>query len=168
MLGFLIGFASLFGLIAMLKRGRGCGRGWHGHHHGPRRRHGGRGGWRRGGPRRWLRFLYERLDTTPGQEKEIAAAVEGFVEQARSMKREARTSRDDVAKVLRDDGFDETTLGELFGRHDERVRDLQKAFADALGRVHQALDPEQRQRLAALIESGHGPDFGGPYRGGWA
>jgi Spy/CpxP family protein refolding chaperone len=168
MFGFLIGFASLVGLIAVLKGGRRrCGRGWHGggpygHRHGRHGRH----GWR-GGPRRFLRFLFEKLDTTPGQEKEISAAVEDFVEQARSLKREGRTSRDEVAELLRTESLDETILGELFGRHDERLRDLQKAFADALGRIHQALDPEQRERLAEMIESGHGPGFGGPYRG-WA
>ena len=165
MFGFLIGFASLVGLIAVLKRGRGCGRGWHGGHH--HHRHGWRGGHRGGGRRGWLRFLFQKLDTTPGQEKEIAAAVDGFVEQARELKREGKTSRDDVAKLLRTESLDEVTLGELFGRHDERLRELHKAFADALGRIHQSLDPEQRARLAELIEGGHGPGFGGPYRG-WA
>ena len=36
-------------------------------------------------------------------------------------------------------------------------------FAGALGRIHAVLDPEQRNRLAELLESG--PRFGGPYRG---
>lgn len=163
MFGFLIGFASLVGLIAVLKRGRGCGRGWHGGHH---HRHGGHGG-RHGGKRGWLRGLYRKLDTTPGQEKEIAAAVDAFVEHARTLKGEGKTSRDDIASLLRTESLDEETLGTLFGRHDERLRELHKAFADALGRIHQALDPDQREQLAALIESGHGPGFGGPYRG-WA
>lgn len=112
-----------------------------------------------------MRFLFERLDTTPGQEKEITAAVEEFVEQARALRGEGQTSRDDLAKLLRTESLDEDALGELFGRHDERLRDLQKAFADALGRVHQALGPQQREQLAEMIESRRASGFGGPYRG---
>ena len=175
MFGFIIGFLSLAGLIMVLKGGRrGCGgRGWHGSHEG-------RGGWRgrRGhhghhdhhepggkswGRRGMLRMLFERLDTTPGQEKEIAAAVDEFVGKARDLRGESRTTRDDVAKLLRTESLDENVMGELFGRHDEKLRDMQKHFADALGRIHQALDPEQRDRLAELIETGRANGFGGPY-----
>ncbi len=174
MFGFLIGFLSLAGLIVVLKRGRhgrhgcgggGCGgRGWHHGRHG----HGRWGGWHgehHGGPRGWLRFLSARLDATPGQEKEIAAAVEELFAKARELRGEAKASRDDVAKVLRNESLDETQLGELFSRHDDALRELQKAFAGALGRIHAALEPEQRARLAELIESGPRGGFGGPYRG---
>jgi hypothetical protein len=112
-----------------------------------------------------MRWLFERLDTTPGQEKEIAAAVEELVGKARSLKDEGKTTRDDVAKLLRTESLDETVMGELFGRHDDRLREMQKAFADALGRIHQALEPQQREQLALLIESERGAGFGGPYRG---
>lgn len=170
MLGFLIGIASLVGLIAVLRSGRRCGgaRGWHGGCHG---RHGGHGGHHRHGghergARGWMRWLFSRLDTTPGQEKEIARAVEDFVAEARVLEREGKASRDDVARALRAEALDENQLGELFSRHDDALRELQKAFATALGRIHAALEPEQRARLAELIESG--PRFGfGPYRG-WA
>lgn len=164
MLGFLIGFASLIGLIAVLKAGRrGCGRGWHGggwhdHHHHHHRHE-------RGSGHGWLRFLFRKLDTTPGQEKEIRAAVEELIAKAKELRGEGRTTRNDVARLLRTDSLDETVLGELFSRHDDRLRELHKAFADSLGRVHQALEPAQRETLASLLESSHGPGFGGPYRG---
>jgi hypothetical protein len=173
MLGFLIGIGSLIGLIAVLRAGRrgrcgGAGWGGHGwHHHG---RRGGWGGWNAhhggGGPRTWLRFLFERLETTPGQEKEIAAAVEELVAKAKELREEGNASRNDVAKVLRQESLDENALGELFSRHDDRLRDVQKAFAGALGRIHNALEPDQRARLAEMIESApRGFGFGGPYRG---
>lgn len=167
MLGFLIGFASLVGLIAVLKAGRrGCGGGWHGGWHGRHHRHGWHGG-RERGPRGWMRWLSSRLDATPGQEKEIAAAVEEFLGKARELKREGKASRDDVARVLRHESLDEEALGALFSRHDDALREVQKAFAGALGRIHAALDSEQRARLAELIESSPRWGFGGPYRG-WA
>ncbi len=161
MFGFLIGFLSLIGLIAVLKSSRRCGRGWHGGGwHG--RRHGWHG--ERGGSRGWLRWLSSRLDATPGQEKEIAQAVEEFVAKARELRREGEATRNDVAKALRSEGLDETQLGELFSRHDDALRELQKAFAGALGRIHAALDAEQRAKLAELLESPRF-GFGGPYRG---
>ena len=80
------------------------------------------------------------------------------------MRREARASRSDVARLLRTESLDENILGEAFARHDERLREMQKAFADALGRVHQALDPEQRARLADFLENQERGGYGGPYR----
>lgn len=166
MFGFLIGFLCLALLIGVLRGSRrGCG---HGHGHGRGRGWHGGGGWGRGrgGPSRYLGFVFDRLETTPGQEKEIRAAVDTLFEKAGDLRREGDASRGDLAKLLRTESLDETILGELFARHDERLRELQKAFADALGKVHQSLDPEQRNRLAALLEGQRGrTDWGGPYRG---
>ncbi|MFK7985466.1 MAG: Spy/CpxP family protein refolding chaperone [Sandaracinaceae bacterium] len=167
MFGFLIGFLSLIGLIATLKRVRrrhGFGRGdCHGHHdhHGHRGR--GRRGRRGGG---WMRHFFRRLDTTPGQEKEIKAAVEEMTGRAKELRGEGRKTRNDVAALLRTETLDEEVLAGIFTRHDDQLREMQKVFSDGLSRVHQALDPEQRARLARMIESDErGPDFGGPYRG---
>lgn len=166
MFGFFIGFLCLALLIAVVRGGR-CGRGWHGGHHRGRHRGGWRGGdWKERGRAHFLGVVFDRLATTPSQEKEIRGAVEELFERSADLRREGERSRNDVASLLRTESLDETILGELFARHDERLRELQKAFADALGRVHQALDPEQRRRLATLIESGpQGPGWGGPYRG---
>lgn len=163
MFGFFIGFLSLAALIAVVRAGRHgrCGGGWHGGRgHGRR----GRGGW--GGPRRFLGLVFDKLETTPNQEKEIGSAIDELFEKAHDLRREGKTSRDDVAKLLRTESLDETLLGELFARHDERLREMQKAFAGTLGRVHLALDSGQRERLASLLESAPGGGtWGGPYRG---
>jgi Spy/CpxP family protein refolding chaperone len=169
MFGFIIGTASLIGLIAVLRRGRrrywgyghhghSCGRhGWHGHHEG----RGPRGGFR-GGPLYWL---FDHLETTPGQEKAIREAVEQLRDTARGTKKELRASGEDVARALRSETFDEALVGDMFARQDDSVRELQKAFAGALAKIHDALDEKQRGRLAELLESGRGfAGFGGPYR----
>lgn len=167
MFGFLIGFLCLALLIGVLRGSRrGCGGGRRGRGHGW---HGG-GGWRagRGGPGPFLGFVFDRLQTTPAQEREIRGAVEALFEKAGDLRREGDASRSDLAKLLRTESLDETIMGELFARHDERLREMQKAFADALGKVHQSLDPEQRNRLASILEGQRGRgDWGGPYRG-WA
>jgi len=164
MFGFLIGFFCLALLISVMRGGsRGCGRRGRGHR--GRSWHGGGGGGGRG-PARFLGFFFDRLETTPGQEREIRGAVEELFDKAQDLRREGRSSRNDIAKLLRTDSLDETILGELFARHDDRLREAQKAFADALGRVHLSLDVEQRERLASMLESGKGgPGWGGPYRG---
>lgn len=187
MFGFIIGTACLLGLVGVVRRGRrrhwghgyghhghghGCGRGgghWHGHrgHHGHHGHHGHddwdgpRGGFR-GGPLYWL---FDHLETTPGQEKVIREAVEEMRDKARESKKEVRASGEDVARALRSELFDETLVGDMFARQDDQVRELQKAFAGALAKIHDALDDKQRARLADLLESGRRfSGFGGPYR----
>jgi hypothetical protein len=180
MFGFVIGFLCLFGLIKVLRYGRAgaCGGrmhgGWGGHHG----HHGGgwghRGGWRDGGGGGgdfWLRGLYQKLDATPGQEKVIRAAVDEIKEAFAGARGELDTSRRDVAKAVRTGAVDEVQLGELFARHDEKLREVRKAFVGALAKVNEALDEDQRKRLADMLESGAARfgGFGGPYREGhWA
>lgn len=182
MCGFLLGTACLIGLIVTLARGRGgCGSHWrrggygwggggygraawteghgdhghHGHHH--------RGGW--AGNRWFLRGLFERLDTTPGQEKVIVAAVNEIREAGEALRGELQRTRADVAKAARSPSFDETLMGEAFARHDQAMDTMRKATVGAMAKIHEALDERQREILADLIESGPG-FFGGfsPYR----
>lgn len=194
MLGFVIGTVCLIGLIKVWRWGRWHrygGHGWHGHHawgghgcggdggcggggfgggHGPR------GGFFRddalgggfGGSigRSWfMRALFERLDTTPGQEKVIVGAVSEVREALGSLRDEGKRSRDDLARALRSPAFDEALFGEAFARHETTLGELRKKVMDSFAKVHDALDEKQRARLADLIESGPGfRGFGGPYR----
>jgi hypothetical protein len=114
-----------------------------------------------------LRGLFERLETTPGQEKVILEAADELHDAASKLKDEMRGTRADVARVVRGPAFDETLLGDVFSRHDSAIESVRKSAVGAIAKVHDALDERQRQRLADLIESG--PGFGrrwsgGPYR----
>ena len=133
---------------------------------GPFRTHG-RGHWNHGAPPMaffFLRRVFQALDTTPGQEKVIRAAVEELVAEASKHRGEAQKSREDIARAMRSPSFDETVMGELFARHDASLEALRKAVVGALAKTHEALDEEQRKRLASMIERAGG--FG--WRGGWA
>jgi hypothetical protein len=182
MLGILIGTACLFGLIRTLRWGRGyggacggyggaCGGGsgrrrWGGGHHGYgyEGEHRGWGGG--GGPSVLLRALFERLETTPGQEKVIVAAYDEMREAGREARGELKAARADVAKAMRSPGVDEVLFGEMFARQDAALLTLRKAAVGAVARVHDALDEKQRARFADLIESGPGAFFrGGPWAG---
>jgi uncharacterized membrane protein len=195
MLGFFIGAACLFGLIKVIRMGRygyggyGYGHGgWGGFRGGHHACHGGshhghdnsgppwRGGYGRGGfgPRVALRALFERLDTTPGQEKVIAQALEDLWEKKRVIADEFVQTRKDVARAMRGGAFDEAALQEAFGRQDELLVQLRATAQVAFKTVHDALDERQRGIAADLLENGpfgrHGggaPPWtrgGGPYR----
>jgi uncharacterized membrane protein len=154
MFGFIFGTACLLGLIAMVRRGRRWGR----HHHG-------RYGF---GRRAMLNRLFSRLETSPSQEKVIVGAVEEVQATVTSLRPEIAATRSDIARILGDESFDAERLGAVFARHDDAVREVQKAVAGALGKVHGALDHNQRAQLAQLLEQRLGPwgtrANNGPYR----
>ena len=179
MIGFLVGALCLVGLIKVMRHGRGrfgyggCGRpswgGWHGHHPGSY------GGYGRGGPRFFLRALFERLDTSPGQEKVILSALERLWEKKRTVGEEFVQTRKDVARAMRGPVFDEPALSEAFGRQDALLVELRHEVEESMKAVHEALDERQRKIAADLIEGGigrsvfgGGNDGGGPYRRAWA
>jgi len=170
MIGFLIGTACLLGLMKVIRRGRchgygyggGCGggmrRGWGGHGgHGPWDGHEG-GRWGGGDAARWmLRGLFERLDTTPGQEKVILQAVEGLREQMRAGREALHATGGHAAKAFRGERFDESAMADAFTKQDAALESAQKALFEALAKVHEALDERQRREFAELLERGVGP-----------
>jgi Spy/CpxP family protein refolding chaperone len=167
MFGFIIGTACLIGLVKVLRRGRyACGA----HGMGPRP-FGGRGfgGWggHRGGRQFFLSFLFDRLETTPAQEKVIVGALEELREAAWAQRGEMRKTRVDVAAAVRSPSFDETRMGELFARHDTAIEAMRRASVGAIGKVHAVLEDRQRERLADLIEAGPAAIRWGGYRDAW-
>lgn len=155
MLGFLFGAACLFGLVAMIRRGRwrhGYGRGF------------GRGFGR--GPRGFLNGLFARLETSPSQEKVIVSAVEDVRNALYALRGEGETTRSDVARLIGEETFDAERLGELFARHDDALRQVREKVAGAMAQIHTTLDAGQRASLARMIDEG--PFWrrrhGGPYR----
>ncbi|HEV8325562.1 MAG TPA: periplasmic heavy metal sensor [Myxococcota bacterium] len=195
MFGFLIGTVSLIALIKVLRRGRhgwahaggGCGGGYggwagdddgHGHGHG----HGwgggfARGGWgrgwggwgggfARGNPRGMMRWLFRRLETSPGQENVIVAAFEEVREALSKARTDLRGSATGLADALRAESLDASALGNIFVQHDSALGEVRKAVVGALAKVHDALDERQRAILAEVVESFTGRAAGGghPYR----
>jgi uncharacterized membrane protein len=112
-----------------------------------------------------LRFLFERLETSPGQERVIVEAVEEMWTAARQARGEAQSTRQELAQLLRGDRFDESLMGGMFARHDDTLRNLRLAATGALAKVHEALDPRQRAVLADYLDRSLGwRGMGGPYR----
>jgi hypothetical protein len=116
------------------------------------------------GQRFFIRRLLERIRATPAQERIVAGAVEEFRdEMKKAAGGEARRSRQEIVDALRRPTFDGVLLGEQFARHDTVIEGARKAFVGLVAKIHGALEPEQRGRLADLVE--RGPRFGWWSRG---
>jgi uncharacterized membrane protein len=114
-----------------------------------------------------MRYVFQRLDTTPGQEKVIMEAVEEITQAVNGAKDEVRQSKGDVARALSGEEFDAGAIGAAYARQDDVITKVRDAVTGALAKVHDALDPKQREELSRLIgESTRGfRGFGGgPYR----
>lgn len=152
MFGFLVGTVCL---IALVKVVRGGGR-W-GHH--------------AGGRRRWaMRYVFERLGTTPGQERVIEEVVDEVERKGRAVKEELSKLRADVAKAMRGEQFDTAQAREAMDRQQTLIDELRAAAIAGMQKIHEALDPEQRKRVGDLLEFGPSR-FGyggcGRFGGGW-
>jgi len=162
MFGFLFGAMCLAGMVFVLRRPYGFA-----HHGGWRGRHGwrrwqeeeswgergmGRGFGEPGRARRMLRFVYERLGTSPAQETVLADAVEAVAGSFEGLRGEWQQSRGDLARALRAEPFDVELLRGAFGRHDERIKVLREVLVTQGARVHEVLDGRQRAALADFLE----------------
>jgi Spy/CpxP family protein refolding chaperone len=161
MFGFFVGTLCLVGFFGVLRRrhwryhgfyGRGFHRhGWHGGGCGGGRfgHHGNGGGW-------VMYRAFQELDTSPGQEKAIRSALGELRESLSELRPELRALRSQVAKSLSAEQFDAPELEASLERQAAAAGRIGPVFASVLGRIHEALDPDQRRRLARLVESGPG------------
>ena len=162
MLGFIIGAACVVGLAKMIRRrawyarfGYGGGLGAPGCGHGM----GSRG--MRGGGARWaLRSVFERLETSPSQERVILAALDEVRENRKALRDELRQTRSDLARAIEGGLIEDATLEEAYARHDRLLAQLRVGFTEALKKVVEVLDEAQRKELASWLE-------GGFFRRGW-
>ena len=148
MFGFIFGTVCLVLLINVLRRGH-------------RWRRDDRG---RGFGRRWvLRRFFERLDTTPGQEKAIVGALDGLRENRQAFRDELKQTRLALARAVESGRVDESSLAETFAQQDRLLATVRASFVQALKKATEALDERQRKQASDLIESGgllgrgHGP-----------
>ncbi len=158
-----IALTAFLGLAAfkLIRHHRYACAGGHGRWGGPRWAHRGHHG---GGRHSMMWHALARLDLTPAQEKVVKAEFQQLKDKARTLKDEGKSARDDMARSIRGDSFEEGALAAMFIRHDDILHDLRGDLAGALGRIHAVLDTEQRARLADMIESGPRRPWGGPYR----
>ena len=162
MFGFIVGTVCLIALVSTLRHqygfAWGCG-------------YGGRNFSRFGGPpcgarqgrQRWfLRRVFERLDTTPGQEKVIVKHVDDWMDHMASGRRELSDVRREVAQALRGDALDEASLHAALQKVEDLLAKTKLELTEALTEIHASLDSEQRRELADMLS------YGPRQRGGFA
>jgi hypothetical protein len=160
MIGFIIGAACAVGIAKMLRRRawyRHYGHGGYGHACGPAGFRGMDGPGMRSvrSPARWaLRGLFERLETTPGQERVILAALDELRENRKAVRDEAKQTRVDLAHAIEGGLIEDSTLEDAFARQDRTLAQLRVVFTEALKKVVEVLDPDQRKELARWLEGG--------------
>jgi Spy/CpxP family protein refolding chaperone len=170
MLGAIIGAVCVVGAFKMVRRVMGYRHGWAGGCSSPHGYGGyghGFGGRRRGGLLRWL---LERLETTPGQERVIGDAFDRLRKEQGVIREELGNTRIDMARVVEGGLVDDAALEETFARHDRLLAQLRVSWVETMKTVCETLDPRQRKEMAELIARrgffGGGGGFG---RGGvWA
>jgi hypothetical protein len=89
-------------------------------------------------------------------ENAIRTAVEQCADKVQAYFRALRDSARDVARSVRGEQLDEDLLRQVFSRHDALLAQVRDEVVDLLRRIHESLDPPQRERLARFIESWHG------------
>jgi heavy-metal resistance protein len=138
MLGFVFGTLCLVGFVGVLRH-RGLGR--FGHHG----RRFGRSG---------LYRLFQELDTSPGQEKAIRGAVLELRRSLGELRPRFDAARSQVANALRGDSFDALGVEASLEGQTRELGRAGSALTATLAKVHEALDPDQRRRLARFVEMG--------------
>jgi Spy/CpxP family protein refolding chaperone len=169
MLGLFFGTLCLIALIATVRRRRfahyafargfGYGHGpfgWHGHGygHGHGHGHGYGGGYGPGRGHRARRFVFEMLDTTPGQEKVIVQAADNVLDAMDGAGDELQAARKELAAAIGGDVLDEAALRAALDRALAVAQKAATELTQVLPSVHAALDGQQRKRLAELIAEG--------------
>jgi hypothetical protein len=158
MFGLFIGTVCLIALFATLRRGRYQrygGLGYHAHWRGYGHHHG-----RRGGRRMATRWLFEELDTTPGQEKAILKSIDNLRENLSGSRGELDLARKEVAEAIGGDVLEEPVLNAALNRVDGLIAKARAEVFIVLSETHAALDGNQRKALAELIAEFRGRRLG--------
>jgi Spy/CpxP family protein refolding chaperone len=141
MTAFLSGALGALAAVSLLAAGAGLAR---------------RAAWRRFhgraafGPARLLR----RIGARPEQERAVLAETDALAEAVSALRGDARALREDLARLLAAPSLDAAAVAAALDARLSRARDLRARAADALARIHAALDPGQRAALAALVREG--------------
>jgi protein CpxP len=135
-------------------------RGWHqGRHHmaqgaGWGREDGERGGWGRhgGGGMHGMMRMMDEIDTTPEQQKQLFDIFDGVRGEMRDAMIDLRATRGEVLDILGAAEIDAAAIEKIRAERMAAMDAASKTMAEALVKAAQVLTPEQRAKLAELVE----------------
>jgi hypothetical protein len=106
------------------------------------------------GPRAGVRILARRLDARPEQERVLEAEADALASEMARARADLAGVRAEIADLLGGPALDAAAVGAAIQARLARLEPVRAHLADAISRVHAALDPAQRARLADLVRSG--------------
>ncbi|MBI5068909.1 MAG: periplasmic heavy metal sensor [Deltaproteobacteria bacterium] len=115
--------------------------------------------WRRmarlGGPPRFLlRGLFRRLGTRPEQEAVLGGEADALAAEVRALREAGRGLREELAAMLEGPALERAAVEAALAGRLARLEALRHRAAEAVTRVHGALDVGQRRALAELLRRG--------------
>ena len=116
---------------------------WHRRFRGFRRR----GSW-------FLHRIYRRLGTRPEQEKVVYGEVHAVAKELRGLREDAWALRAEVADLVAGPSLDAAAVARALEARLARLDAVKTRLAEALARIHAALEPTQRAELAAILRRG--------------
>ena len=118
------------------------------------------GGYGRFGRHRWARGtyfglyrLFGELDTSPGQEKAIRSALAELRDSFAALRPRLQETRRGVAAAIASDSFDASAFERALEGPLVDVANSRGVVVSTLAKIHDALDADQRRRLARFVES---------------
>lgn len=123
--------------------------------------------WRRAG-RLGARHVLRRIGARPDQERAVLAETDALAEALHALRGDARGLGEELAGLIASPAVGADRVAATLDAHLARARELRTRFAEAFSRIHAALDPSQRARLAALLRSGPRRHGCGRWRGAHA
>lgn len=112
--------------------------------------------WRRwrGGAGAGARHVLRRIGARPDQERALLAEVEAVTDLLRALRGDAGALRGDLADLLAGPAAEPARVTAALDARLSKTAELRARFAEAVSRVHAALDPSQREALAELVRFG--------------
>jgi alkylated DNA nucleotide flippase Atl1 len=101
-----------------------------------------------------LRRLFARLGTRPEQEQLLAAEAEALWGELSALGQDGRSLRTELAELFAGASLEPSAVTAALDARLARLQTLRSRLVEALGRIHAALEPAQRERLVALLRSG--------------
>ena len=97
--------------------------------------------------------MFEELDTSPGQEKAIRGALGELRGAFAALRPQLVETRQSLAAALTSEPFDTAALERSLQGRLVEASNVGPAVVSTLAKIHDALDADQRKRLARLVNA---------------
>jgi uncharacterized membrane protein len=110
----------------------------------------------RGGRVPGIAWLSRRLGARPDQERLLEAEAAALAGEGAALRDDWREARAELAGLFSQETLDVAAVSAALDRRLQRLARSRELAADALARLHAALDPRQRAELVALLQRAPG------------